>query len=166
MTIVNLKPANELMPQVERVLASVFAHLAALLPDAELHHIGATAISGAVTKGDLDVLVRVSSVRFPLAVQVLGKHFVVKQPANWTAEFASFGDDTGHALPLGIQVVVKDSEDDFLLFLRDYFLSHNDALLEYNRLKLTHFSEGPDSYWKAKNEFLGKILQERKYNTA
>src|SRR5687767_7256372 len=102
------------------MLGRVFAQLATLLPNAELHHIGATALPGALTKGDVDVLVRVAPAQFPAAVAALRRHFAVKQPDNWTAAFASFGDDTGHELPLGLQVVVKDAPEDFLLFLRDY----------------------------------------------
>src|SRR5262249_15549933 len=96
MTTVELKPVSEVRPQAERVVSRVFARLAALLPDAELHHIGATALPTGVTKGDVDVLVRVPAAGFPAAVAALRRDFAVKQPDNWTAEFASFGDDAGH----------------------------------------------------------------------
>jgi GrpB-like predicted nucleotidyltransferase (UPF0157 family) len=135
--------------------------LAALLPDAELHHIGATAIPGSVTKGDVDVLVRVSSEEFPQAVDVLRQRFAVKQATNWTGNFASFGDDSQYALPLGIQLVVKNSDVDFLLFLREYFIFNADALEEYNRLKLAHSKDGAEGYWRAKDLFLSKILRSR-----
>jgi GrpB-like predicted nucleotidyltransferase (UPF0157 family) len=161
MAPVNLKTLDELKPQVKRVLSQVFAQLEALFPDAELHHIGATAIPGALTKGDVDVLLRVSGTRFPAVVDVLKRHFTIKQPGNWTSAFASFGDDTSFELPLGVQVVVKNAKEDFLLFLRDYFVSHRDALAEYNRLKTTHAVEGPEGYWKAKDRFLAKILASR-----
>jgi len=161
MAPVNLKTVDELMPQVKRTLSQVYAQLEALVPDAELHHIGATAIPGALTKGDVDVLLRASGARFQAVVDVLKRHFTIKQPANWTPEFASFGDDTSFELPLGVQVVIKDAREDFLLFLRDYFVSHHDALADYNRLKITHAAEGPEGYWKAKDRFLTKILSLR-----
>ncbi len=162
MTRIRLRKADEMVPQVERMLNRVFAQLRVLVPEAELHHIGATALPGAVTKGDVDVLVRVSPARFQPAVALLRQHFSVKQPGNWTAEFASFGDDAGYDLPVGIQVVVKESSADFLLFLRDYFIATPEALSEYNRLKIAHADEGPEAYWKAKDEFLVKILAARK----
>lgn len=160
MTRVVLRPVRELAPQVEGILARVTAQLGALLPDVEVHHIGATALPGVLTKGDVDVLVRVPSARFPAAVEELGRHFAVEQPANWTASFASFGDD-GHELPLGIQVVAKGGEEDFFLYLRDYFLAHPDALREYDRLKEVHAPGGAEAYWRAKCEFLGAILDAR-----
>ena len=161
MALINLKTADQLKPQVQRILGQVFAQLEALLPEAELHHIGATAIPGALTKGDVDVLVRVPGARFQVVVDRLKRHFTIKQPANWTPEFASFGDDTSFELPLGIQVLVKDAKDDVLLFLRDYFISHRYALAEYNRLKMTHAAEGSEGYWKAKDKFLAEILVSR-----
>lgn len=161
MTNITLCSVSELMPRVTCILDHVRPQLEALVPDAEPHHIGATSIPGAVTKGDVDVLLRVAPDRFAAAVTMLGQHFAIKQPANWTSTFASFGDDTGYELPLGIQVVVKESSEDFFLFLRDYLISNREALGEYNRLKMRHSAAGPESYWTAKDEFLTKILASR-----
>lgn len=157
-----LKKSDELLPQVERVLARLFSRISALLPEAELHHIGATALPGALTKGDIDVLLRVPLRRFSTAVDVLRQHFQIKQAVNWTPEFASFGDDTGYELRVGIQVVIKDSSMDFLLFLHDHFLHNPQALDEYNRLKTAHSDADHEHYWKAKDEFLSRILAARK----
>lgn len=157
-----LKTSDELVPLVQSVLQALFARIRVLLPDAELHHIGATAVPGALTKGDIDILLRVKPPDFPIVVEALKQHFQIKQPENWTPEFASFGDDTAYPLPVGVQVVVRDSSVDFLLFLRDYFIENSAALTEYNRLKTAHCKDGPEGYWKAKNELLARILAGRK----
>jgi GrpB-like predicted nucleotidyltransferase (UPF0157 family) len=158
---IDLTPVSDVLPQAERILSRVLTQLGALLPDAELHHIGATALPGGVTKGDVDVLVRVSPARFPAAVEALRRVFAVRQPDNWTAQFASFGDDTGYELPLGVQVVVRDSGADFLLFLRDHLRANPDVLAEYNRLKSAHAHDGAEGYWQAKDAFFGRILAAR-----
>jgi GrpB-like predicted nucleotidyltransferase (UPF0157 family) len=158
---VTLKTSDELAPVVERVLGRLFPLLKQLVPQAELHHIGATALSGALTKGDLDVLMHVDPPQFKAAASALNQHFEVKQKENWTAEFASFGDDTHYELPVGIQLMVKGSKDDFLLFLREYFIAHPEALAEYNRIKTATCEQGAKSYWAAKNVFLTKILASR-----
>jgi GrpB-like predicted nucleotidyltransferase (UPF0157 family) len=152
-----LKKAGDLAPAVRRVLDVLMPQLRSLLPGAELHHIGATALPNALTKGDIDVLARVSKTAFPPAVEALRRCFSVRQPENWTPEFASFGDDTTE-LPLGIQVAVRDSPSDFLLFLHEHFLANPEAVEEYNRLKLAHAADETDGYWQAKNQFLAKIL--------
>ena len=159
---ITLKTSDELLPLVQSIYQRLFARIRLLLPDAEVHHIGATAVPGALTKGDIDILLRILPSDFPAVVDTLKQHFQIKQPANWTPEFASFGDDTTYALPVGIQVVVKDSSVDFLLFLRDYFIENSAALAEYNRLKTAHCKDGQEAYWNAKNEFLSRILARRK----
>ena len=91
----------------------------------------------------------------------MGAHYVIKQPENWTPNFASFGDDSGYELPLGIQLVARDSDADIFTFLRDHLLSNPAALAEYNRLKVQHAEQGADAYWEAKHAFFTKLLASR-----
>ena len=152
-----LIPVEELAPSLRDHLVSIAARLAALLPDAEFHHIGATAIPGAITKGDVDVLLRVEALRFASAVEIMRQHFITKQPENWTESFASFGHDCSFPFPLGVQLVIQDSESDFFLFLHEYFTSDSRHLAEYNRIKKESAPLGAEEYWKAKDRFLGPI---------
>jgi GrpB-like predicted nucleotidyltransferase (UPF0157 family) len=156
--------SEDLQPVVERVLDQLGSSLRTLVPDFELQHIGATSIRGAVTKGDVDVLLRVTRERFPAIVELLTRHFQIKQPANWSSEFASFGDDDRYALSVGIQVVVIDTTEDAFLFLRDYLLGNPDALEQYNRLKVAAAPAGSEAYWKAKDAFLSGLLTSRTTN--
>ncbi|MEI6075901.1 MAG: GrpB family protein [Verrucomicrobiota bacterium] len=159
---ITLKTSNELLPLVQSIHQQLFERIRLVVPEPELHHIGATAVPGALTKGDIDVLMRIEFSGFPAVVDVLKQHFQIKQLANWTPEFASFGDDTTYALPVGIQVVVKDSSVDFFLFHRDHFIENSEALTEYNGLKMARCEDGQEAYWNAKNEFLSRILAKRK----
>ena len=153
-----LRPVDELQPQVESTLEAALTRLNAVLPEVETHHVGATAIPGAVTKGDVDMVVRVTATQFPVVVRSLGTLFDKKQAENWTDEFASFGDDDGFELPLGLQVVVRGSEGDIFLYLRDYLRAHDDAREEYDRIKIGHAGDMANGYWEAKNAFLERIL--------
>lgn len=150
--------SDDLAPVLQASLPGIAAQLAALLPKAEFQHIGSTAIPGAVTKGDVDVLLRVEATDFPASVAILRSHFTVKQPENWTEVFASFGDDSSHAFPLGVQLVVRGSEADFFQFLHEYFTADSRRLAEYNRIKTESAPLGPVEYWKAKDRFLSSIL--------
>jgi len=158
---VKLRRADELKPQVESTLEVALARLHAALPGVETHHVGATAIPGAVTKGDVDLVVRITSAQFPLVVPSLGTLFDKKQAENRTDEFASLGDDGGCEPPLGIQVVVRGSELDIFLYLRDYLRAHDDAREEYDRIKIEHAGDMAGGYWNAKNAFLERILATR-----
>jgi GrpB-like predicted nucleotidyltransferase (UPF0157 family) len=155
---VRLISSDDIAPIAADIFSRVSTQLRGLLPDAELHHIGATAIPGALTKGDLDVLVRVDRVRFQPARDLLRGSFEVKQPQNWDAHFASFGSDAGYALPVGVQLVVKESEADFFLFVHEYILSHPDILATYNRVKQEYADESPAEYWSAKDRVLAPIV--------
>lgn len=156
-----LKSSEELAQVVAEILHDVRARLCKVLPNAECHHIGSTAVPGSLTKGDIDVLLRVERAGFLKAVEVLRGTFDVKQPENWEPHFASFGSDTMYALPLGIQIVVKDSEADFFLFVRDHLISHPEALEHYNRLKVAYVDKSADEYWHAKDRFLASIVAKR-----
>ena len=136
----------------------ISARLSQLVPSAEFHHIGATAIPGSLTKGDVDVLLRVALPEFLPSAEILQRHYVVNQPENWTGVFASFKDDTSFPFPLGIQLVVKDSESDFFLFLIDYFTSDPRHLAEYNRIKVEFAPLGDDEYRNAKERYLTPII--------
>lgn len=150
--------SDDLKPIAAEVLAKVGARIAAALPDVEVHHIGATAIAGALTKGDLDVVLRVGSQDFAAATEKLRAVFDVKQPENWTPYFASFGSDSDFALSVGVQLVIENSEADFFLFARDYLASHPEALAAYNQLKRNFSGLGPEAYWAAKERFFAEII--------
>ena len=161
MSKVFLHDSPALASQVERLLARLLPRLRRLLAGADIEHIGATAIPGALTKGDVDVCVRVAPAEFRAAADTLAAHFAIKQPENWTADFASFGDDAGFDLPVGVQLVARDSEADQFVFLRDHFVANAAAMADYNRLKIRHASDGPEAYWQAKNALFAKILATR-----
>lgn len=156
-----LVSADSLAPLVLAHLPEISKRLFALVPRAEFHHIGATAMPGALTKGDVDVLLRVDPGEFAGEIHALRRDFIVMQPENWTVAFASFGDEIAYPFPLGVQLVVKDSEADFLLYLHDYFTADAAHLAEYNRVKIEALARGGDEYWQAQNRFLSAILERR-----
>src|SRR4051812_1670261 len=81
----------------------------------------------------------------------------VAQPANWTPTFASFSTDA-YPLPLGVQVTVIGSRDDFLLALRDRLRADALLLRRYDEIKVATASAGADAYWKAKDALLRELL--------
>jgi GrpB-like predicted nucleotidyltransferase (UPF0157 family) len=110
-----------------------------------------------VTKGDVDVNIRVSQDEFPRTVETLCRHFPVVQRHNWTESYASFA-DSSRTLPVGLQVTVLGSPDDFLVPLRDLMRRDAELRHEYDRVKRDAAHLGPDGYWAAKNAFLTEVL--------
>lgn len=156
-----LARTDDLRAEIGQTLDALLPLLGAQLPGAEVHHIGATAVPGALTKGDVDVLVQVAKSGFAAAVAALDTRFSRRQCENWRADFASFGDETGYALPVGVQLTVRGSEWDFFLYLRDCLLSYPALVEECNQLKLAHAGSGDDAYREAKHGFYTALLARR-----
>jgi GrpB-like predicted nucleotidyltransferase (UPF0157 family) len=95
------------------------------------------------------------------AAESLRSHFAINQPENWTSAFASFSDESSFPFPLGVQLVVKDSEADFFLFLVEYFISKPEYLAEYNRIKMEAAPLGVVEYRNAKERYLTPIIASR-----
>ncbi len=127
-----------------------------LFPFTDIQHVGSTAVPGTLSKGDVDINVRVSAEKFETVVQKLKTLYEVNQSNNWTSSFASFKDD---GRELGIQVISIGSPDDYFVAQRDYLKSHPAAVLEYNALKEKFEGGDMDIYRKAKGEFLKKLLE-------
>jgi GrpB-like predicted nucleotidyltransferase (UPF0157 family) len=145
-------------------LAAFEAHrrdIAALLPAAEIEHVGATAVPGALTKGDVDVLVRVPERDFAEAVLLLRGRYIVHQPHNWSGTLASFKVRGRSEPPVGVQLVVAGSDsDDFFGPFRDALINEPALLAEYNELKQRLDGLDYESYTERKGEFVERVLRQ------
>ena len=78
----------------ERLFAAVQQQLVAVLPKTcELLHIGATSVPGCLTKGDLDIVVRVERKDFQATEAALAARYARNSGSVRTNEFAAFEDD-------------------------------------------------------------------------
>jgi GrpB-like predicted nucleotidyltransferase (UPF0157 family)/N-acetylglutamate synthase-like GNAT family acetyltransferase len=150
---IDLRPVVDLAGDVETVLADVRRELRVLAPGVDVEHVGATSMPDGVTKGDVDVNLRVAGDRFDPLVAALSTRFDVAQPGNWSGTFASFS-DTRCGVPLGIQVTVTGSEDDFLVDLRDRMREDPELRRHYDETKRANAASGRAAYWHAKDDFL------------
>ena len=157
---VELHRVHDLAGQVEGVLADLRTDLQTLAPGIEVEHVGATSLLDGLTKGDVDVNVRVAPDRFQGVVSALSARFEAAQPQNWTATYASFSDDRG-GLPVGIQVTVRGSDDDFLVAAGDRLRADPALRRQYDELKQQTATAGRAAYWRAKNEFLRNLRESR-----
>lgn len=144
----------------DKVLAAFARHrdaLQALLPAAEIHHIGSTSIPGSITKGDLDILVRVSLGDFESADRALSGHYARNTGSIRTDTFASFKNDQEDP-PLGVQLAVAGSELDEFLAFRDLVVSERALLEQYNRMKQGAEGMNEDDYRSCKDAFIDRVL--------
>jgi RimJ/RimL family protein N-acetyltransferase/GrpB-like predicted nucleotidyltransferase (UPF0157 family) len=152
---VHFRPVEELRPALEAALAAHRDRILALLPETEVEEMGATAVPGALTKGDLDLLVRMSQEAFPQAKEALGRRYAVHQLENWSPTFASFKEEYSEPPQVGVQLVTAGSDDDRMLRgTRDALGARPELLESYNELKRSHEGAEPHEYWRAKTAFL------------
>lgn len=133
-----------------------------LLPEADVQPVGGTAVTNSITKGDLDIQVRVRFELFPKAVQELSTLYELNQGSTRTEVFRAFKDDSSIP-PLGIQLTVIDSEFDFFWKLRDVLLINHKYRKEYDNLKLKYEGKDREDYRKAKNKFFEKLMATPEY---
>jgi GrpB-like predicted nucleotidyltransferase (UPF0157 family) len=132
--------------------------LAALLPEAAIEHIGATAVPGAVTKGDLDVCVLVNPGDFGEAERVLAGRFARNVGSDHTESLSSFIDDS-KAVPVGIQLVARGGREDFFVRWRDLLRNSPRVLTAYNELKRRWQGRSHEGYRAAKSELIERELR-------
>ena len=156
---VSIRPAAEIRAAVEAAFGAHSARIADALPAAEIEHVGSTAIPGALTKGDLDLLVRVPAARFEAAVAALRDLYAIHQPENWTPTYASFADARSHDPPVGVQLTVAGSADDALFApFRDALIADPELLAQYNALKRSLDGAEYERYTAAKGSFVERVL--------
>jgi GrpB-like predicted nucleotidyltransferase (UPF0157 family) len=157
--IVRFKLSQAFQPAAAEIVQRVAIRVRSEVSDADVQDMGATAVPGLLTKGDVDVSVRVPERDFVRAVELLRSHFEVHQPHNWTDGYASFVDDRSYSLPVGVQVTVKGHREDKFLAQRDRLLARPDLLAAYNDLKCRYEGADMDEYRAAKQAFIAEHLE-------
>lgn len=128
-----------------------------LLPDAEVEEIGSTAVPGCLTKGDVDLLVRVAPSDFDAAVEALMTLHQLNHDMDDIEHFASFrGEREGVAY--GIQLTVRNSDTFHFLAFRDLLRQCPDMVDDYNELKQRNCHLPADTYRAKKHKFIESAL--------
>lgn len=156
---VYFRPSSDFKEKANRLFLKQKERIARVAPSTDIQHIGGTAIPGLLTKGDLDINVRVEQSSFSSAIEELKKMYAVNQSENWTQAFASFKDDNSFPMPLGVQLTVIGSPGDHFVKHRDLLLGSPALVEEFNEVKSAFEAEGVDEYRAAKAAFLEKMVR-------
>jgi ribosomal protein S18 acetylase RimI-like enzyme/GrpB-like predicted nucleotidyltransferase (UPF0157 family) len=155
----DIRPESELRPRVGAATERLTALLGVLLPGAEVEHIGATAVPGSLTKGDLDLMVRVPAELYDEALAALDGAFERNHPEEWTPSLASFNERPEAELPAGIQLVAAGSvADRAFAEWRGRLRSDPGLLGRYNDFKTRHAGDDYEAYTQAKGELIEAVL--------
>lgn len=154
-----LHDPESLRAPAARVFEREHGRIAAVLPDTVIEHIGATAIPGSWSKGDVDLLVRAAPERFAAAVDRLRTLYADHQRENWTPTFASFATP---GEPVGVQLVALGSDDERIFReFRDRLVADPALVAGYNAVKREHEASDEDTYRAAKAVYVERVLAMR-----
>lgn len=144
--------------RAEAAFAVLQTVLRELLPaSATIHHVGATAVPGALTKGDLDICVRVSAEDFHTARDRLRTRYAFNHGSVATDAFQAF--ETRHDRPaVGIQLTIVDAEFDIFVQLRDRLIADKEALERMNAMKRRMEGAPMETYSEEKNRIIAELL--------
>ncbi|MCU1432424.1 MAG: hypothetical protein JWP95_1529 [Actinotalea sp.] len=142
------------------VLAAEEALLRQAQVPGELVLVGGSSVPGALTRGDVDLHLRVEPPDFPTAVDRLRAVHAVVHPAVWGPSLATFAlGEVAPGVPAGLAVTPVGSEHD-LRFSRSWTLlaADPDLVRAYNRMKTA--DDGPDgpAYEDRKSAFFDSLL--------
>lgn len=151
-----LRPGGEFIEQARAILQNERVRLARLLGEHELVLVGGSCAHDTLTKGDVDLHLRVPAGDFDQTVTVLRDVYQVVHPEIWQESLATFA--VRAALPTGVAVTRVGSEHD-LRFSRSWQLlaADRDLLSAYNAMKLE--CQGDDrEYERRKSAFFDMLL--------
>lgn len=162
MEIVKFIETSEISDIAEKAFYHNRTRILELLPKADIQHVGSTSIPGSITKGDLDIQVRVSSGDFIYAVKALSHLYELNEGSTRTDFFTAFKDDSSLP-PLGVQLTVANSELDIFWKIREVLLANEQYRGEYEELKKKYNGREMDNYRTAKDEFFRRLMDSAEF---
>ena len=153
----NLVDTQDASQKAKQLFAEVRLQILEFIPHADIRHIGATAVSGCLTKGDLDLVVRVPPDDFEDADRVLSQLYPRNKGSGQTSTFSAF-EDASRDPHLGVQLVSADGPFDFFHQFAEALNGSPDLLHAYNTLKREYVGRDMATYRRAKDAFVEKVL--------
>jgi GrpB-like predicted nucleotidyltransferase (UPF0157 family) len=144
--------------KAERLFASVERRLRELVPSAIIEHVGSTSLPDGLTKGDLDVQVRIDAGAYDAACAALAAIYE-PNPGGFTDGGRSFKDDATDP-PLGVHVTIIDGPSDIQHRQRDLLRARPDLRAEYDAIKRAFHGGDMDAYREAKDPFFARLRTE------
>ncbi len=137
-----------------------FSHIKELIesltPAAEVIHIGGGSIPGALTKGDVDIQIRIDRTQFEEVVKSFGQVFQINNTELWSEDLAIFK-SIYLQMKVDILVTVVGSRSDNCHKFKKLLLTREDILEEYNQMKASFQNQEMQDYKVAKAKFYQRL---------
>jgi GrpB-like predicted nucleotidyltransferase (UPF0157 family) len=151
-------PESHFRVQVQARLETLRRRLEAAIQGADIQHVGSTAIPGSLTKGDLDVQIRVVAAEYCAAKERLCRLFDVNV-GGFVADDATSFEDYRTEPPTGIHLTVIGGSADTQWLFRDRLIASEVLRREYDELKRQFEGSSMAKYREAKETFVDRVLR-------
>ncbi|SDZ99040.1 GrpB domain, predicted nucleotidyltransferase, UPF0157 family [Thalassobacillus cyri] len=159
---VTFSPEEEFRERAEKVFEKHKNKIQNKLPEAEVYHVGSTAVRGSLTKGDVDLQVRVTQDDFDEARKALLELYPVNTGSDRTTFFCAFECEE-EVLPVGVQLTVIGTSVDHFYPMTRFFIENPSYIETYNALKRRYEGTDMEAYRKTKAAFLTELLETPAY---
>lgn len=156
---VSFVPESRVRAQVMQSFEKLRITLEPVVEGGEIHHVGSTAIPGSLTKGDLDVQIRVKKTQFETVSSRLRAIYVVNEGGFTGTDAISFEHKDGD-VSIGIHLTVIDGSCDLQHRFRDRLLASIPLQKEYDQLKRRFDGRSMKAYRDAKEQFVLRVMPE------
>lgn len=150
-------PEAHFRARVEGRFDELRRELERMVPGADVQHVGSTAIPGSLTKGDLDIQVRVPASQYSEAKERLRDCYDVNT-GGFTGEDAISFEDYSTDVPAGIHLTVIGGSADIQSRFRDRLMQSAQLRREYDELKRKFDGKSMAEYRDAKELFVLRVL--------
>ena len=149
-SVVKFVKTDDIADKVKALFGAEKEHLAKNLPKAIIEHVGGTSIPGSISKGDIDINIRVQPEDFEKTMEILKTIYKAHRPDTWPEGFACFKDVPRN---LDIQLTIIGSAGDYFVMQREYLKNHPEVVSELNALKEQFEGKDEREYGNAKGKF-------------
>ena len=153
-----LRYNEEIKEQIQSTFRWLESSIKVLLPDATIEHVGSSAIPGALTRGDVDVMVQVEASQFASARSALDSRFSYNPEMPPEDEFVSYSGEY-QGMDFGIQLVSGNDDKFGFLRWREALKTNPDLLAKYNRAKQSRADSDMEAYRAAKSALILSFLE-------
>lgn len=160
-TPLRLRTQVELAAAIERLRARAEAEISALIPGGEVRHVGSTALPGGLTKGDIDLQVRVTREDFEAAARSLETLFTPREGPD-VPGVRAFWAPTWE-LPLDVLLTVRNAPGDVPWRVTEVLRLRADIRFAFERLQRRFEGRPLGEYRAAKTSFFKLVLASRDF---
>lgn len=146
-----------LQKRIDRLAHLLIRRLLHKLYRADVQHVGSSAVPGSLTKGDLDLCVRVPERDLELAYSEIARILGCAGTVI-SGTLQQFSTDIA-GIPVGVQLVLKDGPEDFFVHFRDLLREDDELRESYESLKHRYEGKRHTDYRAEKAYFIQRILQ-------